>query len=203
MTLRAIMTGSALKGRLNQLDHRELRSSAYWLTNALMIVATVLGVFLAARVGLQQAIVFDEINGLKQSYNLQSTLADELAENLEVLRHYNSNYLSRALPQQELLLNNPGISHFVWDTMKASPQTLETPGYFLNEVQRFYRTTERIIQGREQQRYGASQAGKLLTEQLDHMEQQVLPRLRGNIQNIGRTLAGYDVVVAEEAPRAP
>ena len=203
MTSRALLSQAALRERLRQLDHGELRSSGYWLTNFLMVISTVLGVYLAAKVGLQQAITFDEISDLKYSYNLQTALADELAENAAVLRQYNSSYLSRALPQEELLRNNPGISHFVWDTMKSSPQSLETPGYFLNEIQRFYRASQRIITARERHQYSALQASQLLTEQLDCLEHQVLPRLRNNIARLRQALEALDVQVAEEIQHAP
>lgn len=204
MALRIFSAGpNAVRHRLRRLDHGELRSSGYWLTNFLMIISTVLGVYLAARVGLQQAIMFDEISDLKYSYNLQTALADELTENIAVLRQYNGGYLSRTLPQDELVRANPGISHFVWDTMHHSPQSLETPGYFLNEIQRFYRAVQRIITARERNQYSALQASQSLTEQLDHLEQRVLPRLRQNIARLGQTLAALDVQIAEEVQHAP
>lgn len=67
----------AVKERLRRLDHGELRSSGCWLTHFLLIISTVPGVYLAARAGLRQALVFAETNVPKYRYNPQTTLASE------------------------------------------------------------------------------------------------------------------------------
>jgi len=177
-----------LKEKIRNSDHTELKSSAFWIGHMLMIAATIIGVYLAAQAGLRQAILFDELTGLQRSFHVRTALADELQHNIGELKAYQQNYLNRQLSTQELQQNNPGISHYVWDAMKQSPATLEIPSMFLNGVQRFYQTTSDIIRKSEQRIYAASHGSKLLSEQIQTMETQIIPALRDSINAIEATL---------------
>ncbi len=118
---------------------------------------------------------------------------DELAENVHLLRQYHDDYLSKNISNRELKRNNPHIDRYVWETMRFSPFTLETPSYFLSEVRRFYRHVDDIIEKTEQQTYSASYASQLLLVQLDRMEHTVLVKLADNAQQLAEELADFGI----------
>lgn len=182
-----------IREKMTEVDHRELRSSGFWVGHILMILATIFGVYLAASAGLKQAIIFNEINDTQSNYYLRLSLHDELAENVHLLRQYHDNYLSKSIYSRDLKLNNPKIERFVWETMRFSPFTLETPSYFLSEVRRFYRHVDDIIEKTEQQTYSASYASQLLLVQLDRMEHTVLVKLADNAQQLAEELADFGI----------
>ena len=187
-----------VKEKLAHADHRDLTSSGFWIGHLLMIAATIAGVYLAAQAGLQQAILFDDITDKETNYYMRQSLYDEVNTNVIILRKYNEEYFARGISVQELKQNNPKLSRYVWETMKYSPNTLETPSYFLTEIQNFYRTTDDLIEKREKFTYGPSYASKLLVEQLDNMEKTVLPKLAANTKKLAAELLVYDVDVSSD-----
>ncbi len=182
-----------LKEKIRNSDHSELKSSGFWIGHFLMILATIVGVYLAAQAGLKQAILFDEITGLQQGYHVRSALIDELQDNIQLLSAYKETYLSKQISGQELKQNNPDLSFYIWTSMQQSPVTLEIPGYFLNGIQRFYRSVNDIIEKAEQRTYGASHAKKLLDEQLQQINTTLLPQLKNNISDVEQRLLQHDI----------
>lgn len=189
------MTTTAKKAPAKKMDHQDLTSSGFWIGHILMIIATIAGVYLAAQAGLHQAILFDDLNSRQNNYFLRQSLYEEVADNVRVLREYDKKFLSRGISATQLKLNSPDISRYVWQTMKYSPVTLETPSYFLGEVRRFYAQADDIISKRESFAYAPSHASGLMKGLLDNMEQQVLPRLLANTEYLAEYLKRYDVNV--------
>jgi len=173
----------------------EIKKISYWVGQSIMLVATVLGVFLAAQVGLRQAIIFDDIASKESNYYLRQSLYQEVSDNVDLLRTYNDEYLGRNVPKQTLLANHPKISYYVWETMKFSPFTLETPSHFLSESRAFYDLAEDLIAKREAGILGASFVKKLMNDKLDHVEKNVLPLIKANTDKLASELADYDVPV--------
>jgi len=178
-----------------KLDNKELVNTGFWLSNIFMLIATVAGVYLAAQAGLQQAIIFDDMTSKQNNFYLRQSLYEEVKDNVESLKAYNTEYLSRSIPIDELRSNPPEVSYYVWETMKNSQTTLETPSKFLSEVRRFYSRTESIVEKREKRTYAASHAGKLMKAQIEHMENDVLPELKASADNLKAALKQMNVTV--------
>jgi len=180
-----------------KMDHQDLSSSGFWIGHLLMIIATIVGVYLAAQAGLQQAILFDDVTARQNNYFLRQSLYEELQDNVEILREYDKKYLSRGISANQLKANSPKVSRYVWETMKYSQTTLETPSYFLGETRRFYAQIDDIITKRESFTYAPAFASKLMKEQLDNIENKVLPRLKANTEYLADYLRQFDVKVDE------
>ena len=153
------LSGAALKEKLAKADHSDLKTSGFWISQSFMIIATIVGVYLAAQAGLDQAIVFDDITSKQSNYFLRQSLYDEVDANIIMLRKYNEEYFSRAVPKSELKQHTPKLRQFVWESMKFSPATLETPSYFLREIQAFYAELDQLIENGTSRVYGHSYAG--------------------------------------------
>ena len=180
--------------KIAKLDE-EIKKASYWVGQIFMMIATILGVFLAAQVGLRQAIIFDDIASKESNYYLRQSLYQEVSDNVDLLRTYNDEYLGRNVPKQTLLANHPKISYYVWETMKFSPFTLETPSHFLSESRAFYDLAEDLIAKREAGILGASFVKKLMNDKLDHVEKNILPLIKANTDKLASELADYDVPV--------
>ncbi len=188
---------AGVMGKVKKADHTEISSSGFWIGHLLMVTATIFGVYLAAQAGLKQAIIFDDVSTKQSNYFLRTSLYEELRDNVKILREYNKNALSKNSTKSALKMQNPNLSKYVWDTMKYSPVTLETPSYFLTETRKFYRDAEDIIHKGEEKFYGSRHASKLMTAVLDRMEKEVLPKLAKNTDYLIEELKEFDVDVSE------
>ena len=111
--------------KIRELDHGDLQKSGFWVSQVFVVLATIIGVYLAANAGLEQAIRFDNIKAQEQNYHLRASLHDELQDNASVLRRYVEEVLRRN--PHDLKPQHPALSEFVWETMRYSPATFETP----------------------------------------------------------------------------
>jgi len=192
-----VKTGEKIK----DMDHRDLERSGFWVSQIFIVLATIIGVYLAASAGLKQAIIFDNITNQERNYYLRISLHDELQDNVNQLRAYVEDTLSQNPSQAVLTNQRPALSQYVWETMRYSPRTLETPSLFLTEGRRFYTEAENIIQRVERRIYGTSHAATRMTELLDQMDDELLPALRANYQALGDNLRsrGMDIDVLKES----
>lgn len=187
--------------KIKDMDHGDLEKSGFWISQLFVVLATIVGVYLAANAGLKQAIIFDSITSQENNYYLRVSLHDELQDNVNHLRTYVDETLS-GNPSQTVLENQrPKLSQFVWETMRYSSSTLETPSLFLTEGRRFYTSAEDILQKAENRIYGATHAAALLTAVLDKMEQDTLPKLQANYRALGDGLKeqGVNIDLLKEA----
>ncbi|MAK91028.1 MAG: hypothetical protein CMI13_07325, partial [Oleibacter sp.] len=114
--IKSAAAGIAIKEKLANADHSDLKTSSFWISQIFMIIATVAGVYLAAQAGLQQAIEFDNLTSTESNYYLRQSLYDEVDANVSLLRTYNKEFFSRPLQKNELEKNTPALRRFVWES---------------------------------------------------------------------------------------
>ncbi|MCL1035918.1 hypothetical protein L2750_01925 [Shewanella submarina] len=169
-----------------KLDNRELTKTSFWVGQIFMMLATVLGVFLAAQEGLSQAIAFDNLTNKQSNYYLRRSLYDEVQDNVAVVEAY-ANML-KTNPPYDLKNNSPAMGTFIWENMKYSPFTLETPTPVLSEIRRYYLQVDDIVQKIETRTIGSRfGAGKLL-ELNQSMTDTVLPELKTSYEKLETSL---------------
>lgn len=111
-------------------------SKEFWLSHLLVITATVIAVYLAAISGFTQAIKFENTISNKNSYYLQTSMRDELLDNIAYIDDIGNKYLNKYVlfgKKEELSIDN-----FVWDAMKFSAETFEIKGEVLTSIRRYY-----------------------------------------------------------------
>ncbi|BCL71791.1 conserved hypothetical protein [Vibrio nigripulchritudo MADA3029] len=178
-----------------QLDNKELKSSGFWLNQVFMIVSTIVGVYLAAQSGLQQALTFDTYSKMEDNYYLRMSLHDELSDNTRDLQAYIKDYLMRNAPAQELKDNRPDMSKYIWETMKYNPTTLETPNEILTSARRFYSQTDDLLNRALARRLGANYAGQQLQIIVDDMQQNTLPYIAASADQLKKELSKNGVEI--------
>ncbi|GIU50337.1 hypothetical protein TUM4438_35950 [Shewanella sairae] len=174
--------------RFPKLDNQELVKTSFWVSQIFMIVATVAGVYLAAQEGLSQAIKFDDLNNKQNNYYLRHALYDEVKDNVETINAYAELVSNSTVSAYDLKNVHPTISTFVWDNMRYSRNTLETPTEILTETRRFYMLSDDLVAKLEARFYGRKFGAKKLTELTAEVSETTLPKLRANFEALEKHL---------------
>ncbi|WP_394391533.1 hypothetical protein [Shewanella woodyi] len=179
--------------RFPQLDNKELIKSSFWISQVFMIIATVTGVFLAAQEGLSQAITFDTLTNKQNNYYLRHALYDEVSDNVQELNEYRENIVGKSTSSIKNF--HPNMATFVWENMRYSQYTLETPSAILSEIRRFYIQAEDIVNKIENRVYGAQYGGDLLEALTEKISTKTLPALKANYTELAEELKRNDIIV--------
>lgn len=179
-----------------KLDNKDLTKSSFWISQVFMIIATITGVFLAAQEGLSQALQFDSLNRQENNYYLRRSLDDEISVNITTLKAYAD--LVESNKVYDLKSQRPALLNFVWENMKYSSSTLETPSHILSKASQFYANTHVIITRIENRKYGAKFGAKKLRELITDMENSGLKALKENHQRLAKTLAAKNIDVTAQ-----
>ena len=177
-----------------KIDHGELKKTGFWLNQVFMIVSTIVGVFLAAQSGLEQALKFDTLNKMEDNYYLRMSLYDELDDAVKELEAY-AVILAKSPPKSVIQEQRPMLEKYVWQTMKYNPTTLETPSEILSEVRRFYSKADRTIDQVGRWAISSRHASKLLLEQTEYFKNGPLLNLKNSAEELKRLLAKEDIQI--------
>jgi len=181
--------------KMPALDNRELKKSGFWLNQMFIVVSTVVGVFLAAQSGLEQALKFDNYSKKEDNYYLRSSLADELEDNIKQLQDYTANVLLKSQSLQMIKNNRPEVDLYIWEAMKYNRATLETPTSLLSGVRRFYSQSRQLMNKAEQRALSSRVAGERLQLEIDKVKQQTLPGLRNTAETLKAELATQGIMI--------
>lgn len=162
----------------------DIRKASFWVSNLFIIAATVLGVFLAATQGFEQAVQFDNLRGDKNNYYMRQSLRGELADNAGYVKEYIAKVSNQVVSPQLVL------EDFVWNNMTYAANALETPTELLREAQRFHRrVTEIMATPHFNDRMKAQHLGELVK----HLEENVLPAFDADIEALAKSLKARNV----------
>jgi len=118
---------------------RETGNLEFWISHAVVLLSTVLGVYLAALAGYKTAIEFEAVRTDRDGYYLRRALLDETKQNLD---------WGDKMAQAALADAREGGAHFnmgrqtaqtfVWETMKQQSATLQLPPDTLAAIREYY-----------------------------------------------------------------
>ncbi|MCC8179779.1 MAG: hypothetical protein LIP23_02565 [Planctomycetes bacterium] len=168
------------------MDSSDVKRVSFWVSQLFIIVATVLGVYLAATQGLKQALQFDAIKGEQNNYYLRKSLQNELADNVGYIREY--------IGKVDKRIQKPSLDleTFVWNSMTYSSTALEMPSTLLREAQKFYHRANDIM---NTPHFNDMNKAKALGELADHVEKSVLPLFEADTEELRKRLQGKNVGV--------
>ncbi|BAJ00543.1 hypothetical protein [Shewanella violacea] len=179
--------------RFPQLDNRELVKTSFWISQVFMIIATIVGVYLAAQEGLSQALAFDNLTNKQNNYYLRHALYDEVSDNVNIINDY-ADLISETSPH-DIKAVHPSMATFIWDNMRFSAYTLETPTKILSETRRFYMGADEIITKVETRFYGAKFGAEQLKKLTIKVSEQTLPSLKENYLALALELKQAKIIV--------
>ncbi|WP_024593726.1 MULTISPECIES: hypothetical protein [unclassified Pseudoalteromonas] len=179
---------------LKTVDHKELKSTGFWLNQFFMVISTIFGVYLAAQSGLEQALKFDSFSKMEDNYYLRTSLFDEVADNANSMEEY-ANLLAKSPSIKEIEYFKPTLEKYIWQTMQYSPTTLETPSKLLTQIRRFYSRAKFLIDAVANKRISARQAAEELKEITNLIKTQTLPALKNSAKQLKMELQQNDISV--------
>ena len=157
----------------------EVKKASFWISQVSIIIATVLGVFLAASQGFEQAIRFDNVKAEKNNYYLRKSLQDEITDNVAHIRAFITKVEQR-IDKPEMVLET-----FVWRSMTYSSTALETPSDLLRDAKQFYRQVDEIM---NTSYFSNQMKAKALGELAASVEKNVLPKFEADTSAIRKSL---------------
>lgn len=175
-----------------RIDTSEVRKASFWVSQIFIIVATVLGVYLAANQGFKQAVAYGELQGDKNNFFLRKSLQNELVDNVALVRGYAERLKKGGFAARKSSFK---LDTFVWESMRFSPATLETPSDLLQGSRQFYRQVAEIQEKVESNDYSAEKGIRLLTELADRMEKDILPKFDADLNALGASIKDRGIVV--------
>jgi hypothetical protein len=159
----------------NITPQSEAKKVTFWISQIVIIIATVGGVYLAASQGLKQAMQFDAIKSVQNNYYLRKSLQNEMADNVGYMREYIGKVNQRVVKPPF------NLETFVWNSMTYSSTSLETPSDLLREAQKFYRQAAEIMANPNWQ---DRDRAKAMGELADRIEKEVLPRFEADTKKL-------------------
>lgn len=174
------------------MDTDEVRKVSFWISNIFIVLATIMGVYLAASQGFKQAIIFDNIQSDKKNYYLRKSLQNELESNVDIIDEYLNKIRQGAFPSELSLVMNT----FVWEAMRFSSTTLEVSPEILGPVQTFYTQVPSIrgrILNQQANTLSTAQGARRIQEQVDIVKEKVIPALEADMATIAERLKKHDI----------
>jgi hypothetical protein len=173
-----------------KVDTGEVRKASFWISQVCIIIATILGVYLAANQGFKQALAYGNIQADKSNYHLRQSLRNEIAGNVTITRDYLKRIARGGIANRRAPFQ---LDTYVWDTMKYSGNTLETPADLLGANMDFMRQMNdlyaKIASGDVSVEDGAKRVETLLAK----IENETLPKFDADINEIKARLAKQGV----------
>ncbi|MGE0658803.1 MAG: hypothetical protein AB7F36_14530 [Reyranellaceae bacterium] len=144
------------------LKVREKDNLEFWIAQFVVIVATVLGVYLAAQAGFTKAVQFDQLIGDRDGYHMRNALIEEVADNLDQAERWGKAFTGGQAQGFFASGARFELQTFVWDAMRFSRETFQVPGAALTGIRRFYRDAEANLQRMTQADRNARPAAEAL-----------------------------------------
>ena len=170
----------------------ETKKLSFWVSQVFILLATVVGVYLASSQGFKQALAYGEIQSAKTNYYLRKSLRDEIADNIPLIQEYATGVASGSSSARSQPIN---LDTFVWDCLVSSPSTLETPPELLRESRKFYREVEDTRKKIIDTYYTITMGKERLDAAVSHMEKDILPKFDADLQALNKLLKANGVEV--------
>lgn len=166
---------------MSTLKDSEIKKASYWLSQVFVIIATIVGVFLAANQGYKLAVEFENNIAVKESYYLQKSLQYELEDNIEIVSVYLNAIQSGDSQAKSVPLN---LNTLVLENMRYSQITLSTPPEILRGTQKFYREINEWHDKIATSKVAVSFGSKKLQAELDRAQKSLIDSLKTSTETL-------------------
>jgi len=179
----------------NPFKVREHGNLEFWISNLVIVISTVLGVYLAALAGFRTALEFEVARNDRDGYFMRRSLLEEVKDNLDTADKY-SDFITKK--EGWRYKGNPDaykLQGFIWETMKEQSVTFQLPPAVLTAVRRYYDTVQSLGQALAQGQGTAIEAAKSLSDETKKMRETAIPALEKDISVLRERLIGRGVSV--------
>ena len=115
-----------------------LLAPEFWVSNAIVMFSTILGVYLAARASYKNSAQLESAKAEREGYFLRVALLDELRDNIDYAGKFAEVFVAKRGESWGESLDDFKLQSFVWDTMKHQSITFQIPAEILSAIRRFH-----------------------------------------------------------------
>lgn len=173
---------------------REEGNLEFWVSNAVIVFSTILGVYLAAQAGYRTALDFEQVRSQREGYFMRQALLDEFRDNLAQADNLADFIVNRNGWRNPGGPDNYRLQDYVWETMKEHSITFQLPSGVLTGIRRYYTTAEDLARAMSVGQGTSIEAAKTLTNETKKARETVLPLLENDIAALRQRLivAGFE-----------
>ncbi|WP_088342876.1 MULTISPECIES: hypothetical protein [Rhodomicrobium] len=174
---------------------REQGNLEFWVSNAVIVLSTVLGVYLAAQAGYKTALDFETVRTERESYFMRRALLDELKDNLA-----QADEISKNMAENGWRFKNSDpeifkLQSYVWETMKEQSTTFQIPSEVLTGVRRYYDKSGNYAKALAIGQGTAIEAASNWLKDTAALREKVLPVIEKDIAGLREKLVGRGIEV--------
>jgi hypothetical protein len=166
----------------------------FWVSNLIIVVSTVLGVFLAAQAGFKTALEFEVVRNEREGFYMRRAMLDELKDNLDQADKYVDYVVNKDGWRFKADANAYKLHGYVWETMKQQSITFQLPRNVLTGVRRYYDDAEANASGMREGQGTAMEAAKALQEATKKMRETVVPEMEKGLAAVQKRLESRGLV---------
>jgi hypothetical protein len=171
---------------------REEGNLEFWVSNLVIVMSTILGVYLAAQAGYATAVNFERVRNDREGYYMRKALLDELKDNLDQADKTSTWVAKDGWRMQGGSADAFKPQNYVWEAMKESTVTFAIPADVLTGVRRYYAAAEVVARQYAIGQGTAMDGAKQSIEEVKKVREGIVPalerdieRLRGNLSRSG------------------
>lgn len=175
------------------------RNPEFVLAQALMLLATIGGIYLASAQGFKRAIEFDFVKSDVDGYNLRASIRAETIGNLSDLHDLiritrDTGYFPDTAAEW------PIIRTHVWKSAQYHPVLFETEASVLAAFGDFYAEAPFLVESAQENRILPKVFWERIKYHMARLETEFLPRMEERLAETRARLADYDAPVPDLIP---
>jgi len=167
---------------------RDKNNAEFWLSHALIIGSTVLGVYLAAAAGYRVGMELQAVRTDRESYYLQLALLAEVNDNLQQVEDWSEQYRTASKAKFVGRSEQYRLETYVWNAMADSDVAFRLPPEALTGIRRLYRQLSSELTRLTDDTLATEPDIHQLEGNLADARQIILPALTGNINALRQRL---------------
>ncbi len=167
---------------------RDKNNAEFWLSHALIIASTVIGVYLAAGAGYRVGMELQTVRSDRESYYLQLALLAEVNDNLRHVADWSDQYITNSKAKFVGRSEQYRLETYVWDAMADSDVAFRLPPEALTGIRRLYRQLSSELAQLTDDTLTTEPDYIQIQGNLDEGRETILPVLAGSIDSLRQRL---------------
>lgn len=163
---------------------REKNNAEFWLSHALIVGSTILGVYLAAAAGYKVGMDLQSVRSDRESYYLQLALLAEVTDNLRHVEEWSEEYTTGSKAKFVGRGEQYRLETYVWEATARSEVAFQIPPDALTGIRRLYRQLSSELVNLSDDTLTTSPDQFQIQGNLEDARRTVLPALTESIETL-------------------
>ncbi len=176
---------------------RDKNNAEFWLSHALVVGSTILGVYLAAAAGYKVGMELHSVRSDRESYYLQLALLAEVTDNMRHVGDWSEEYLTGSKAKFVGRGEQYRLETYVWDATSRSEVAFQVPPEALTGIRRMYRQLSSELSNLSDDTLTTAPDHHQIQRNLAEARQTVLPALTESIDALRTRLEQSGIAVED------